>query len=426
MKAWLKRSAPILLLACASATIAACDETLEGGLGCGVLCPERPALLQQDTIVGVALDTALVGFPSLGSEEVLVIATRGDTFDTRAILRFDSLPTVWRPENQVTDSAITDVDSAFLVLHFAAMDTLAPTFTLEAYDVDTLEGDDTTAATLVPLFHPSRLLGSASFDPTELTDSVRIRIPLDSARVREKIQLEPEFRRLRIGVRMVAAGSAELRIRSSNGQSPPQLEFRPALDTAVADLTVPLYSTDSTTLPGFIGDLADFTLLATPVPPVPAGVLRLGGVPGSRGYMLFDIPRAIVDSSTIVRAQLLLTQRPNPAAPAATDSNQVQVFPISAGGAVTDIRRILHFIGVPFDSVTMVPADSGVQSLEIIPIVRAWRGTDPVRTPRAIALRAISEGASGWQVDFFSDEAPADVRPRLVITYVPQPAPRVP
>ena len=422
----MKRSYPILLLACAAATIAACDETLEGGLGCGVLCPERPALLQQDTIVGVALDTALVGFPPLGTEGILVIAARGDTFDARAILRFDSLPTVWRREDEVVDSTITDVDSAFVVLQFAAMDTLAPPFTLEAYDVDTAVGDDTAAATLVPLFTPARLLGSATFDPKTLVDSIPMRIPLDSARVHEKILLEPDFRRLRIGVRMVAPGGAELRILSSNGGGTPLLEFRPTLDTSVSPIATPVLSKTPLNSAAYAAEFADFTLVASAIPPVPAGVLRLGGTPGSRGYMRFDIPRAIVDSSTIVRAQLLLTQRPNPAAAGATDSGAVQVFPISAGGAVTDIRRVLNFVSLPFDSTRMIPADSGLRNFEIIPIVRAWRGTDPARTPRAIALRAVSEGASGWQVDFFSNEAPAAVRPRLVITYVPQPAPRVP
>lgn len=422
----MKRVAPILLLACAAATVAACDERLEGGLACGVLCPERPSQLQQDTIVGVALDTALVGFPPLGIEGALVIAARGDTFDTRAILRFDSLPTVWRRPNEVADSAITDVDSAFLVLHFAAMDTLAPPFTLEAYDVDTLEGDDTTATTLLPLFHPSRLLGTASFDPKTLHDTIRMRIPLDSARVREKILGEGGSSRLRVGVRMVAPDGAELRVFSSNGGSPPRLVFRPSLDTAVTDLSTPVFSRTPATPPTLAAELADFTLLATPTPAVPAGVLRLGGFPGVRGYMRFDIPRAVVDSSTIVRAQLLLTQRPNPTAAAATDSGVVEVRPVSAGGAITDVRRALNFLAPPIDSSRTTPASGGVRNFEIIAVVRAWRGTDPQRTPRAIALRTDSEGAGGWTVDFFSNEAPADARPRLVITYVPQPAPRVP
>jgi hypothetical protein len=428
VKSLLKRCSPFLLLACAAATIAACDETLEGGLGCGVLCPERPSLLTQDTIEGVALDTVLVGYPPIGTEGILAIASRADTFDARAIMRFDSLPSTWRRENEVVDSVITDVDSAFVVVSLIGHDTLAPAFTLEAYDVDTAFGDDTSAATLTPLFTPARLLGSASFDPKQLSDTVPIKVPLDSAFVNARIQMAADSaaRRVRIGLRIVSASSAEIRIVTSNGGSSPQLQFRPSLDTAVADLSIPVFSKTPVESPAAATELGDFQLLVSGSPPPPPGVLRLGGVPGRRGYIRFDIPTLIVDSSAIVRAQLLLTQRPNPGASGAADTGAVQPFVISASGVVTDLQRVLHFLAAGFDSTRVVPRDSGVYNFEIIDVVRAWRFTDPARTPRAIALRTTTEGFSGWQVDFFSNEAPAGVRPKLVITYVPQAAPRVP
>ncbi len=425
MKAWLRRSAPFLLLACAAASIAACDETLEGGLGCAVLCPERPASLVQDTIEGVALDSVLVGYPPFGTEGILALAARGDTFDARAILRYDSLPVHWRRENEVVDSVITDVDSAFIELQLIAHDTLSPAFTLEAYNVDTTGGDDTTTATLLPLFTPARLLGSASFDPAGMHDSIPIRVPIDTAFLNGRIQ-DTENRQVRIGLRLVSAAGTEVRVVSSNGGVSPKLIFRPTLDTSVADLVIPVFSKTPVESPAVAVDFADFQLVAIAPPPAPAGVLRLGGIPGHRVYMRFDIPSDIVDSSTIVRAQLLLTQRPNPGAAGAADSAAVQPYAISAGGAVTDLQRALHFLAAGFDTTRMAPRDSGQRNLEIIQVVRAWRGSDPVRTPRAIALRTTTEGFSGWQVDFFSNEAPASVRPKLVITYVPQAAPQVP
>jgi hypothetical protein len=428
VKAWLRRSAPLFLLACASATIAACDETLEGGLGCGVLCPERPAVLEQDTIVGVALDSVLVGYPPFGTEGILVLAARGDTFDTRAIVRFDSLPTMWRRDNEVVDSTITDVDSAFIQVSLIANDTLAPSFTLEAYDVDTAGGDDTTRATLLPLFTPSRLLGTATFNPAELSDTIPIRVPIDTAVLNAKIHRDPEFlpRQLRVGLRLVSSTSTEIRIVSSNGGVSPQLVFRPTLDTSQADLSIPVFSKTPIESPAVAADFADFQLVVSTPPPEPAATLRIGGVPGRRGYMRFNIPKAIVDSSTIVRAQLLLTQKPNLSSPGATDTAAVQPYAISVGGAVTDLQRALHFLAAGFDTTRMTPADSGVRNFEIINVVRAWRLTNPERTPHAIALRTTTEGFSGWQVDFFSNEAPVSVRPRLVITYVPPAAPRVP
>ena len=421
----MKRFVPMLVLAGAAALVAACDETLEGGLGCGVLCPERPAPLEQDTLDAVVLDSSIGPFPTLGAETQLIIAMRGDTLDARAIIRFDSLPATFRHDNTVVDSSIVDVDSAAVVLRFAGIDTLAPSFTLEAYDVDVTAGDDTSGAILVPRFDPSRLLGSATFDPKALHDSIPMRVPIDTAKLREKVQAEPQFRRLRVGIKMVASQSTELRVVASNGGSSPLLKFRPSFATTVPAVSLGVLS-KTPPLPTIAGDLGDFQLIAKAPPAAPANVVRVGGIPGIRGYMRFSIPTNIIDSSTIVRAQLLLTQRPNREGAASADSGAVQPFALSAGGAITDLQRAMLFLAAGFDSTRVVPADSGVLAFELIDIVRSWRATDSLRTPRAIALRSTTEGTRPWQADFFSAEAPAAVRPKLVITYVPQPLPRVP
>lgn len=423
MKSWFKRSLPLVALTVAAAAVAACDETLEGGLGCGVLCPERPSVLRQDTLRAVQLDTTITGFPSLGAEAQLLLAARGDTLDARAILRFDSLPTTFRHTNTAIDSSIVDVDSAYVLLRFVAVDTLGPSITIEAYDVDVTAGDDTAVAVLAPRFAPSRLLGSITYDPRTLKDTIRV--PIDSAKLREKIQAEPQFRRLRVGVRITAASSAELTVSTSNSGNFPKLVFKASLAATVPAADVSSLS-KTPLLPNIAADLMDFQIVAKAPPVAPANVLRVGGVPGIRGYMRFDIPAAIIDSSSIVRAQLVLTQRPNPEGAASRDTGAVQPFAIAAGGVFTDLNRVLLFLSAAFDSTRLVPADSGVRSFEIIEIVRSWRGTTAERTPRAIALRSTTEGSKPWQVDFYSNEALLAVRPRLVITYVPQQAPRIP
>lgn len=412
----------MLVLVVAAAAVAACDETLEGGLGCGALCPEEPSELRQDTLQAVQLDTTLGGFPPIGAEPQLLLSARGDTLDARVIVRFDSLPTTFRHNNTAVDSSIVDVDSAYVLLRLVKVDTLGPDITVEAYDVDVSEGDDTSVAVLAPLFEPSRLLGSVTYDPKTLKDTVRV--PIDSAKLRAKIQAD-QGQRLRVGIRITAASSAELQVSASNSGNYPKLIFKASSATTVPMLDVSGLSKTplNTTL---AADLLDFQLIVRAPPPPPPNVLRLGGVPGERGYMRFDIPALINDSSTIVRAQLVLTQRPNREGAASADTGAVQVFALAAGGVLTDLNRVLLFLSASFDSTRVVPADSGVRNFEIIEIVRSWRGTTAERTPRAVALRATTEGATAWQVDFYSNEAPVAVRPRLIITYVPQPAPRIP
>jgi hypothetical protein len=146
-------------------------------------------------------------------------------------------------------------------------------------------------------------------------------------------------------------------------------------------------------------------------------------LPARRTYLRFDIPPAILDSSNVVRATLILTQLPNPAAPAPTDSIGLGHFGVVAGAAVTDLSRALAFLQriINTDTIAIAAADSGDRTFEMIDWVRSWRGTKPEKTPRAIALVSTKEDELPRLADFFSTEA-ADpsVRPRLRLTYLPR------
>ena len=106
--------------------------------------------------------------------------------------------------------------------------------------------------------------------------------------------------------------------------------------------------------------------------------------------------------------------------------DSVYVYPLAvlASPAITNIASLLQFVGPPgqfnLDSVRVAPADSGVVSIEIVGLVRTWRGQATTVSPRSVALRSAVEGQLPGEIDFFSTRAPASVRPRLRITYVPQ------
>src|ERR671920_558531 len=106
-------------------------------------CPQ-PEIHLRDTIIdAVVVDTAIAGFPAIGEESVLLLTSRGDTLDTRPIVRFDTLPQSYRKPGASTDSTITFIDSATVTF---IIDTSASTqfpgkptapLTVELYDVDT-------------------------------------------------------------------------------------------------------------------------------------------------------------------------------------------------------------------------------------------------------------------------------------------------
>src|SRR5439155_13315661 len=103
------------------------------GSSCPLLCPQEGVPLR-DTVLDVVSDTTVVGFPPYGYEDYMLLTSRGDTLDTRVIIRYDTLFTTFH--TSAGDSEVTRLDSAVLRLGLL-IDTLhrvpAPV-TIEAYD----------------------------------------------------------------------------------------------------------------------------------------------------------------------------------------------------------------------------------------------------------------------------------------------------
>jgi len=421
VKSWFKHVQPLLVASTLGLAFGACDEKLDAGVACPALCPDAASELLDTTFFAVDLDTAIAAYPTSGEELRQFIASMGDTLQTRGVIRYDSLPQTFRHFNSAEDTLITVVDTgAYLRLAIATGDTTGAPTTIEAYDVDLGGPDDTDPNAVVSAFVPSRLLGSRTVPADSMRDSVRI--PIDPDKLLAKIQAPIPGNRLRVGIKVSGAGKSSFTALTTNANSAALLVYHPAKDSTVGFTTVTPYSkTPSET---FIAEnLADYLVVAQAPPAPPPSVLRVGGVPGSRAYLHFDIPARILDSSQIVRASLQLTQSPAPHTPLATDTLQIQPFALLASNNVTDISRALQLLDAfacPIAPDTLFPKDSAVRSFEIINALKCWRGTTATKTPRAIAIVSGQEGLVPSVFDFFSIEAPLGVRPRLRITYLPK------
>ena len=88
-------------LAYAGAT--ACNENLqEGRAGCPALCPGQSLPVIDTTIdglTGLAVDTTVAGYPSIGTAAELLVANGGDSLDVRGIIRFDSISFEYAPKS---------------------------------------------------------------------------------------------------------------------------------------------------------------------------------------------------------------------------------------------------------------------------------------------------------------------------------------
>ena len=413
-----KKTLTFLAAAIAVTTIAACGEKLDAGNSCPLLCPQQAIQLADTTIFGVEVDTTVIGLPPIGHEAYLMLASHGDTLETRAIVRFDTLPQSYT--KSTIDSVITHLDSAILITPIAKPDSLhrlkAPV-TIEAYNVDTVD-TDTSAVILGSLFRPDRFLGSKTFAPESLLDTLRIPISTDSVLARVK-----NGTRLRVGFRVRSSIGVGIRIGTSQTNGPVSLRLRASLDTAAAPVVVAPNSSTPTGQTFVSGPLEDFTIVLKGGTTLAANALGVGGVPSRRTYIRFNLPSRIVDSTTIVRASLLMTQFPNRRVNP-RDSLYVQAVAVLASPVVTDILSALQFLAAPgsfgLDSISAAPADSGVRSFELVGLVRTWRGQSTAVSPRSIALVSGVEGQLPGEINFFSTKSPLAVRPRLRITYVPQ------
>ncbi len=408
------------------AGLGACNENLEGGAACPSLCPAQ-AVPVRDTLISPALvfDSTFVGYPVRGTESGMLLATRGDTLEVRGVVRFDTLIYVWTPTND-SSRKITKVDGSLVRLRLDLAGARLPdNVRFDVFDVDTVAHDSSSAAVLA-LYRPNRRIGSITLAKTSLTDSLDI--PLSDSAVLSKLTASG---RLRLGFRVDGSGPVSLRAQTVETGLPAVVWYHPtSADTAIKAISAsPISATppDSTSsiFPELRTDLVDYQLVARYAVPPCANAMAIGGVPGRRAYLRFDLPRRITDSSTIVRATLELTQRP---ALFGDSRDTVNVWPqmVLASPYVSDLRLASQLVASPGvyvqDSLRVAPGDSGVKTIEMNALVRQWAVQSALAEPppRAIILRASPEGVLPGQVCFAGSTGPVSSRPRLRLSWVPR------
>ena len=442
----------MFVLALAVALVAgtsACSEDLQTASACGVLCPQQPIGLR-DTVLdpyfdrnrdgsgtavdSVGFDTTLHDFPPQGTERYIPIATLPE-LETRAVVRFDTLPSRFRVIGDTTQRAITAVDSALVRIRLNRATDIAGVspeivrrpVTFEAYDVNTDAADSSDAA-IAALFTAERFLGATTLDTSATADTITaITIPLSNDVVADRIT---SGSRLRVGIRIVSDTGALVRMHTVESGLTPELRYDPVYDEAADSLVIPIAVGPVSRTPGGAGssvaaELRDYLVVVRGTPPVPQTSLGVGGLPGRRAYLRFDIPQRLIDSTTIVRATLELTQQPNRLYPA--DTARITVYPqvVLASGRVADPAKAALLLSPPrsfgIDTLLLAPGDSGRVLVQFIDVVRrAWANSSADTLPRAIVLRASTEGALPAEIRFYSREAAEAVRPRLRLSYIPR------
>ncbi|MBX3133218.1 MAG: hypothetical protein KF689_07530 [Gemmatimonadaceae bacterium] len=413
-----------------AAVLGACSEDLQTGGACPTLCPGQ-GIVVRDTVINPAIvfDTNLVGFPLQGSEDPLLLADRPDTLDVRMVVRYDSLTRVFRRVNDDTLSQIDYIDSAYVTLFLTATNVPTPAqWFIDAYDVYDSTLVDTIPSAVLPLFTPGRFLGTYQGD-TAFTDTLRVQVPIDTAYLR--VLLNTEERRLRVGFRVRSASSVQFNVRPIESGDGPVLTYLPSAVDTIADPDT-LARTRFTTQPNSLfprvplvlgSDLADYQIVVQATSEIVPNTFTVGGLPGSRAYLRFELPAWLTDSVGVLRAQLELSQHPV-TGPSSSDTLRLDGHLVVATGVVTDLRRaatILSGAGVYMQSTFLIANDSSNVRILVNPLVRLWNTNNTAAArPTAIILRISDEGGTPTALRFHSMTAtdPA-LRPRLRVSYVP-------
>ncbi|HEV7705826.1 MAG TPA: hypothetical protein VGO46_16125 [Gemmatimonadaceae bacterium] len=425
--------------------LAACQENLSGGAACPTLCPGQQLEVHDTILVATEVfDTSAIvtGMPPLGTETQLLVAryadSAGDSVVSGAVLRYDSLQRNF-PQADTTKPIVPVASVSSAILQFTSTpDTsiIRDSMRFEVIDVDA-NVPDLDTATIHQLFLTRPALGTLNVNK----DSVATQhsLSLDTAFIRQHVTTGT---RVRLGVRIFSYGHAGTNsvqvgilpitsVSSTSGaQTGSSLQYMGhAAAPATDSLNFVNFSLSKSSGGPEFRYLANYQLVLKGSPPAPAGVLPVGGLPSSRVYLRFNLPTALIDSSTtIVRATLLLHQRGDPTF-SAVDSVSLTPRVVIASPNVTDVSKAALLLAepttVPLPAVRMNPNETRIDSLVLVSksasVVTLWRAEGPLVMQRALVLQSSGEGRDPRRFLIYTNAAlPDSLRPQLHLTYIPR------
>jgi hypothetical protein len=434
------------LIGLALFALAGCQEDLSGGAACPTLCPGQQLEVHDTILVATAVfDTSSIvnGMPPLGTETQLLVArytdAAGDSIISGAVMRYDSLQRFF-PRVDTTKPPLLVASVSAASLQFTSTpDTsvIRDSLRFEVVDVDA-NVPDLDTATIHQLLVTRPALGTLNVKKDSV--STLHTVPLDTAFVRQHVVSST---RIRLGLRVFSyghggTGNVQVGIipitsvtSATGAKSGPVLQYmgHAAVADTVDSLNFVNFSVSKSSGGPEFKYLANYQLVLKGSPPPPTGLLPVGGLPSSRVYLRFNLPSALIDSSTtIVRATLLLHQLGDPTF-ADVDSISLTPRVVIASPGVTDISKAALLLAepttVPLPAVRMNPSETRIDTLVLVSksasIVTLWRAEGPVLMQRAMVLQSSGEGRDARRLLIYSNAAvPDSLRPRLHVTYIPR------
>jgi len=376
------------------AVAAGCEEKVVAPARCPALCPSTDVQLL-DTILadGVASDTSFRGYVALHEARMLVLSSVPGA-RAAGVARFNSRSSFWL--ESITDTIYSATfDSITLSVRVVQRDTAARNVRILVYRAPRTFDTLATWDTIAPFVDDSLLVDSIAV-PDSLASGLFTQV-VDSASF-EPFPGDSGVVTLLFGVR--ADQPTTLSLAST------QLAAAPRLDWAAR-------AADTTRKHVFqIAPFLDTFLEESARPGATDTTMFAGGMPSARALVRFNIPRYLVDSTTVVRGTLLLRQvRPAAGRPG-------DVFTLEARGIIRDLGPKSFFTSDAglYGAARVTRGDTAQIAVDVTQLLRTWRGVDPDSLPRSILLRVAEEGETMGAVEV--GRAGTAQAPVLRITYI--------
>jgi len=391
------------LAALAAAALLGCREDIAAPGQCPSLCPSADVELVDTMLTGVVVsDSSMRGFV-VPYEAAILVASTLDSLKGLVLVRFTALDTVFRVSNDTVPVVIGSYDSVTIDLTMRQRDTAAEDLRVLLVRLPAGIDTTTTYATALPFFADSLIVDSLIVDSlvggSVATGTLHQRLP-----VARMLPGAGDSGKVALGIAIRAASPTAVSFGSLDlSGAPPRITYW-ARGAAPNDTLRQAISRS----PAFD------TFVMTPVPGVPpAGALQVGNLPSARTLLRLDIPRRLLDSTSIARGTLILTlTRPATGRPG-------EVFDVEARPVIGDFSG--KSITASDTAVTglgqVTVGQTGPVEIEIGRILRFWRSPAGDSLPRAILLRNRLESAALGEVTFWGRTAGV-AAPLLQLTFV--------
>jgi hypothetical protein len=397
---------------------AACAELATAPGQCPTFCPSgRIRVADTLLVTNVGRDSAFRGYVSANASSVMLAANLTGLVDGRPIFRFVGIgPRLVVKSGDTTTGPIVGADSARLTLIIIRRDTATHNLALQLYRMpSTIDSNATFAGvsgpftdSLVRRVNIDSLIAkpgkkdsvtgdSAIVDTT--TGHITLSLKLDSTAIR---YLPADTGKVAYGIRITADTLATIAI--GKGSFGPTLLWHLRFDSS----NVIVKRTPVTGLPTGLPTFFSSFVFSPPAPPTDS-TLAVGGVPSARSFLRIAIPRAIRESTSIIRGTLILV----PAV--AARGSAADSFFISARTVLADFGAKSPVFVADSDTTTIHIGKTDTVRIEVTNLLQYW-AADTTR-PTTIVLTALPEAAGFSEVRFYPSRAAA-YRPSLHVTYL--------